>query len=241
MVFLAVFLAPVILVPLLANDAQNLKRLALSLGIEWGAPAKPRDMQGPRLPAKVQPVPPESLLERLTDAAPKAELTESFATLKPKERCDMLRELEAGSAPEFKTNPNGDWECTLLVERQTGKDTLFLHVRGDDLLTRTFRVKLSLLADQDRMSLISLTAHFMNHYLPIDVPYVEGKVNEAIETDDNVSFILGYGEISIRPERNGERRFNVLLKPGFVQDQAGRGKDLTFPLRLPVPPTGGIE
>lgn len=235
MVFLAVFLAPVIIVPLLANDAQNLKRFALSLGIDWGVTAKPRDMQGPRLPAKTQPLPPESLLERLTDGTPKAELTESFATLKPKARCEMLRELEAGSVPEFKASPNGDWECTLLVDRQMGKDSLFVHVRGDDLLTRTFRVKLSLLADQDRMSLVILTARFMNHYLPVDVDYIERKVNEAIEMNDNVTFILGYGEISIRPERGGERRFNVLMKPGFVEDQASRRQAPALPRPIPGP------
>jgi Family of unknown function (DUF6030) len=241
LVFLAVFVTPVVLVPLLANDAQNLKALARRVGFEIDQPSRHLEMQGPNLPPPAVPAPEPTMLDRLTDSRPPFDLVENFATIKPKARCLRLRDIDMSLKPDFKIGADGEWECTALVEGGAEDDSLFLHVRGDHLLMRTFRAKLNLIAGSEQARLVALTASAMGQFLPVDAVYVARTLNAAVDAGEVRNFILGYGEISIRPERSDERRFNVLMRPGSPGDQAERDVDFIIPQRIgPAPAERGV-
>jgi hypothetical protein len=231
LLFLAMFVSPAVLVPLLANDAQRLRTLASNIGLEVGKQPQARAWQGPLLPQAEPPPAPQSMLDRLTDGAPPVALSESLLTVKPQARCDGLAALHTRLTPQFVLGEGGEWECTALVELDN-EDSLFLHVRGDQLLLRTFRVKLNLLAGREQQSLVLLSARAMNAFLPVDITFVDRKLNEAIESGDNSTFILGYGEISIRPERGGERRYNILMRPDLIGSVSRREFEFSIPQRL---------
>lgn len=236
LVFLAVFVTPVVLVPLLANDAQHLKTLARKVGLELDEQPHLRAWQGPLLPPPEPAAPVETMLDRLTDGAADLPSPDSLSAVKPQARCAALREIDPDLKPDYTEGDSGKWECVALFEAKNADDSLFLHVRGDGLLMRTFRAKLNLIAGRETQRLVDLTARAMNQFLPVDPVYVERKLHEAIGREENSTFILGYGEISIRPERGDERRYNVLMRPGLAEGQAASELDFTIPQRIgPAP------